>query len=54
MSPPWHAGILYAEATGFAGRLIEVRHDLISTAQGVAEWAERLEPCLRLSMDART
>ena len=94
VSRPWHAGILYAGATGFAGRLIgalaqdsglvigdnepyridhddytvpvhgdarglpalliEVRHDLISTAQGVAEWAERLERCLRLSMDART
>lgn len=90
---PWHAGILYAGATGFAGRmihaleqqsglvigdnepyridhddytvpvhgdarglpalLIEVRHDLIASAQGVAEWAERLELCLRLAMDAK-
>jgi predicted N-formylglutamate amidohydrolase len=89
---PWHAGILYGQATGFAGRmmralaqeegltigdnepyridqddytvpvhgdarglpslLIEVRHDLIATAQGVAEWAMRLERCLRLSMEA--
>lgn len=88
---PWHAGILYAEATEFAGRLmralardsglvigdnepyridhddytvpvhgdkrglpallIEVRHDLIASAEGVAEWAERLERCLRLAMD---
>lgn len=88
---PWHAGILYAGATEFAGRLIrtlaqdralvigdnepyridhddytvpvhgdarglpalliEVRHDLIASAQGVAEWAERLEHCLRLAMD---
>jgi predicted N-formylglutamate amidohydrolase len=91
---PWHAGILYAGATEFAGRmiralaqedtlvigdnepyridsddytvpvhgdargfpavLIEVRHDLISTAQGVAEWAPRLERCLRLAMKAVT
>lgn len=90
---PWHAGILYGQAAGFAGRmmralgkdgelqigdnepyridhddytvpvhsdarglpglLIEVRHDLISTAQGVAEWAVRLERCLRLSMETR-
>jgi predicted N-formylglutamate amidohydrolase len=89
---PWHAGILYGQAAGFAGwmmhvlaqedgleigdnepyridhddytvpvhgdarglpgLLIEVRHDLISTAQGVAEWAVRLERCLRLSMEA--
>ncbi len=89
---PWHAGILYAGATEFAGRmmralaqeeglvigdnepyridhddytvpvhgdarglpglLIEVRHDLISDAQGVTEWAVRLERCLRLSMEA--
>ncbi len=88
---PWHAGILYADAAGFAGRmmralaqedglkigdnepyridqddytvpvhadarglpglLIEVRHDLICTAQGVAEWAVRLERCLRLAME---
>ena len=87
---PWHAGILYGQATGFAGRmlralahedgltigdnqpyridqddytvpvhadarglpglLIEVRHDLIDTAEGVAEWAARLERCLRQSM----
>jgi predicted N-formylglutamate amidohydrolase len=89
---PWHAGILYAGAAEFSGRmiralaqeegleigdnepyrvdhddytvpvhgdarglpgfLIEVRHDLISTAQGVAAWAVRLERCLRLSMEA--
>lgn len=88
---PWHAGILYAEATDFADRLmrslaqdkalvigdnepyqidhddytvpvhgdarglpallIEVRHDLISSAGGVAEWAERLEHCLCLAVD---
>jgi predicted N-formylglutamate amidohydrolase len=88
---PWHAGILYGQATGFAGRmlhalaqedgltigdnqpyridhddytvpvhgdarglpclLIEVRHDLIDTAEGIAEWAARLERCLRQSMD---
>lgn len=88
---PWHAGILYGQAAGFAGRmmgalkrevaleigdnepyqidkddytvpvhgdarglpglLIEVRHDLISTASGVAEWAARLERCLRLAME---
>lgn len=88
---PWHAGILYGQATGFAGRmlralaqedgltigdnqpyridqddytvpvhgdarglpglLIEVRHDLIDTAEGVAAWAARLERCLRQSMD---
>ena len=88
---PWDAGVLYAGATEFAGRLmdalrqeadlligenepyridhddytvpvhgdarglpallIEVRQDLIGSAQGVAEWAERLERCLRLAMD---
>lgn len=88
---PWHAGVLYAGAIGFADRLvralaqetglvigdnqpyridhddytvpvhgdarglpallIEVRHDLIASARGVAEWAERLEFCLRLAMD---
>lgn len=88
---PWHAGILYGQAVGFAGRmmcalaqedglvigdnqpyridhddytvpvhgdarglpglLIEVRHDLISSAQGIAEWAARLDRCLRLSME---
>ena len=93
MARPWHAGILYAGATEFAGRmmralaqeegleigdnepyridqddytvpvhgdarglpglLIEVRHDLISTAQGIAEWAARLERCLRLAMETR-
>lgn len=91
---PWHAGILYAEATDFAGRLIqalaqektlvigdnepyridhddytvpihgdarglpallvEVRHDLISSADGVAEWTARLEHCLRTAMDGPT
>ncbi|MCT8330776.1 N-formylglutamate amidohydrolase [Albidovulum sediminis] len=91
VSRPWHAGILYAGATGFAGRmmralaqeeglvigdnepyriddddytvpvhgdarglpalLIEVRHDLISSLRGVAEWADRLERCLRLGME---
>lgn len=90
---PWHAGILYGEATEFAGRmmralsqeggleigdnepyqidhddytvpvhadarglpglLIEVRHDLITSTSGVAEWAERLERCLHLSMEPR-
>ena len=89
---PWHAGILYGKATGFAqgliqalsrenglvigdndpyridhddytvpmhgdvrglpAVLIEVRHDLISTATGVEEWAERLDRCLRQAMDA--
>lgn len=91
VSRPWHAGILYAGATGFAGRmmralaqeeglvigdnepyridhddytvpvhgdarglpalLIEVRHDLINSARGVAEWAARLERCLRLATE---
>lgn len=90
---PWHAGVLYAAATRFAGHLIEalsqeaglvigdnepyridhddytvpvhgdgrglpallieVRHDLIASSQGVAEWAERLERCLRLAVDAK-
>ncbi|HCZ01296.1 MAG: N-formylglutamate amidohydrolase [Rhodobacterales bacterium RIFCSPHIGHO2_02_FULL_62_130] len=89
---PWHAGVLYAAATEFAGHLmqalaqedglvigdnepyridhddytvpvhgdarglpallIEVRHELIASAEGVAEWAERLERCLRLTVDA--
>jgi predicted N-formylglutamate amidohydrolase len=88
---PWHAGILYGQAAGFADRmmrslaeedgleigdnqpyridqddytvpvhgdarglpalLVEVRHDLISTAQGVAEWAARFDRCLRLVME---
>lgn len=90
---PWHAGVLYAGATEFAGRLmqalaretglvigdnqpyridhddytvpvhgdarglpavlIEVRHDLIASADGVAEWAEKLERCLLLAVDAK-
>lgn len=94
LARPWHAGVLYAGATRFAGHLIEalsqeaglvigdnepyridhddytvpvhgdarglpallieVRHDLIATAHGVAEWAERLERCLRLAVDAKT
>lgn len=89
----WHAGVLYAGATRFAGHLIEalsqeagpvigdnepyridhddytvpvhgdarglpallieVRHDLIDCAEGVTEWAERLERCLRLALDAK-
>lgn len=93
VSRPWHAGILYAGATKFAGRLmqalaqetglvigdnepyridhddytvpvhgdarglpallIEVRHDLIASAEGVTEWGERLERCLRQSVDAQ-
>lgn len=43
---------VHGDARGLPSFLIEVRHDLISTAQGVAEWAERLERCLRLAMDA--
>ena len=42
---------VHADARGLPGLLIEVRHDLISTAHGVAEWAVRLERCLRLSME---
>jgi predicted N-formylglutamate amidohydrolase len=42
---------MHADARGLPGLLIEVRHDLIATAQGVAEWALRLERCLRLSME---
>lgn len=43
---------VHADARGLPGVLIEVRHDLITTAKGVAEWAVRLERCLRLSMEA--
>lgn len=32
---------------GYANVLIEVRQDLISTAEGVQEWADRLAPMLR-------
>jgi len=40
---------VHGDARGLPALLIEVRHDLISSAQGVAEWAERLERCLRLA-----
>ena len=93
VSRPWHAGILYAGAGKFAGRLIqvlaqedglvigdnepyridrddytvpvhgdarglpavliEVRHDLISTAAGVQEWGERLARCLHEVLGTR-
>ncbi|WP_024899880.1 N-formylglutamate amidohydrolase [Brucella rhizosphaerae] len=84
---PWHAGVLYGEATAFAqslmgglrmdphltigdnepynihpdedytvpvhadnrglpGVLLEVRHDLIDTLEGVDAWAARLKYCL--------
>lgn len=43
---------VHGDARGLPALLIEVRHDLIASAQGVAEWAERLERCLRLAMDA--
>lgn len=43
---------VHADARGLPGLLIEVRHDLISTAQGVADWAARLDRCLRLAMDS--
>ena len=43
---------VHGDARGLPGLLIEVRHDLISTAPGVAEWAMRLDRCLRLSMEA--
>lgn len=89
---PWHAGILYGEATGFGqalirelrmeatltigdnepytihrdedytvpihadarslpGALIEVRHDLIDTLSGVAEWGNRLTRCLKVALE---
>ncbi len=40
---------MYKHATmrGLAHALIEVRQDLIGDAQGVAAWADRLEPILR-------
>ncbi|WP_321501470.1 N-formylglutamate amidohydrolase [Breoghania sp.] len=40
---------MYKHATtrGLAHALIEVRQDLIGNAQGVADWADRLEPILR-------
>jgi predicted N-formylglutamate amidohydrolase len=44
---------VHGDARGLPALLIEVRHDLIASAQGVAEWAERLELCLRLAMDAK-
>jgi predicted N-formylglutamate amidohydrolase len=42
---------VHGDARGLPGLLIEVRHDLISTAQGVAEWAARFDRCLRLAME---
>lgn len=42
---------VHGDARGLPALLIEVRHDLIATHQGVAEWAERLERCLRLAME---
>ncbi|MFD1809358.1 hypothetical protein ACFSHQ_18500 [Gemmobacter lanyuensis] len=43
---------VHGDARGLPALLIEVRHELIASAEGVAEWAERLERCLRLTVDA--
>lgn len=40
---------MHGDARGLPAVLIEVRHDLISTPRGVADWAARLEQCLRLA-----
>lgn len=43
---------VHGDARGLPAVLIEVRHDLIATPRGVAEWAERLERCLRIATRA--
>jgi predicted N-formylglutamate amidohydrolase len=44
---------VHGDARGLPALLIEVRHDLIASADGVSEWAERLEICLRMALDPK-
>jgi predicted N-formylglutamate amidohydrolase len=44
---------VHGDARGLPAVLIEVRHDLIAHARGVAEWAVRIERCLRIATRAR-
>lgn len=41
---------VHADARGLPGALIEVRHDLIDTFSGVAEWGSRLTRCLEVAL----
>ncbi|HEV7319227.1 MAG TPA: N-formylglutamate amidohydrolase [Ensifer sp.] len=41
---------VHADARGFPGVLVEVRHDLIDTDAGVTAWGERLTRCLKASI----
>lgn len=45
---------VHGDARGLPAVLIEVRHDLISTWEGVSEWAVRLERCLHLAMGSES
>ncbi len=42
---------VHADARGLPGALLEVRHDLIDTLDGVAEWGERLTGCLQNALE---
>ncbi|MDQ2067805.1 N-formylglutamate amidohydrolase [Xinfangfangia sp. CPCC 101601] len=43
---------VHGDARGLPAVLLEVRHDLIATHQGVAEWAERVEHCILQAIEA--
>ena len=42
---------VHADARGIPGVLVEVRHDLIDTLEGVAEWGARLTQCLETALE---
>ncbi|MCW0000743.1 N-formylglutamate amidohydrolase [Pararhizobium sp. YC-54] len=42
---------VHADARGLPGALIEVRHDLIDTLEGVAVWGDRLTQCLEFALE---
>ncbi|PSJ60442.1 N-formylglutamate amidohydrolase [Pseudaminobacter soli (ex Li et al. 2025)] len=43
---------VHADARGFPGALIEVRHDLIDTLESVEAWGHRLTRCLTEALEA--
>lgn len=42
---------VHADGRGLPGVLIEVRHDLIDTLDGVSAWGERLTGCLQTALE---
>lgn len=42
---------VHADARGLPGALIEVRHDLIDTLEGVAAWGDRLTRCFEVALE---